>query len=274
MEEKNKRTKRAKISRFRMSRAFLVLLLFFLGVIIGTFIFYKKCPSKYIPIAQIINDQSLTQMYSYDGRTKGPAWVMQVVRPHTKENLFDVKFSEDKNIPPIIRSTFADYQNSGFDMAPLLNVLYEGKFPISTASPQLPQFNRIYWSKVDRYVKSLSSKSPQLLVISGPLYLPHSEKDGRKYVTYRVIGDNNVAVPTHFFKAIFYSIPPTKENDSSYSSEVYVIPNEDVKEEVPLDHFKATVEELEKKSGIVFPTGSSIRSFLRTDPPISAIKKI
>jgi endonuclease G len=34
------------------------------------------------------------------------------------------------------------------------------------------------------------------------LYLPNLVENGKKYVKYEVIGPNDVAVPTHFFKVI------------------------------------------------------------------------
>lgn len=41
-----------------------------------------------------------------------------------------------------------------------------------------------------------------MYVVTGPLYLPNLVENGRKYVKYEVIGSNDVAVPTHFFKVI------------------------------------------------------------------------
>ncbi|MBA3238903.1 MAG: DNA/RNA non-specific endonuclease [Parachlamydiaceae bacterium] len=41
-----------------------------------------------------------------------------------------------------------------------------------------------------------------IFLISGPLYLPTSEFDGSKWIKYKVIEENNVSVPTHFFNMI------------------------------------------------------------------------
>lgn len=47
----------------------------------------------------------------------------------------------------------------------------------------------------------------------------------KKYIIYEVIGDNNVAVPTHFFKIILCEV-----KEDMYDMEAYIIPNE------PIDH--------------------------------------
>ena len=76
-------------------------------------------------------------------------------------------------------------------------------------------------------------------VITGPLFLSR-EIDGKRFVTYQVIGTNEVAVPTHFFKVI----------QTSKETVAYVIPNqEDTKD---LDAYRFPIEELEKISGIQF----------------------
>jgi endonuclease G len=102
-----------------------------------------------------------------------------------------------------------------------------------------------------------------IVVISGPLYLPHTEKDGKKYVTYRVIGEGNVAVPTHFFKAIYYPVQKSNEFDYSISSEIYVIPNEDLNESVPMENFRTSLENFEKISGIILLKDEAIKSYLK-----------
>lgn len=50
------------------------------------------------------------------------------------------------------------------------------------------------------FFRKLARKHKNLYVCTGPLYLPKLESDGALYVKYKVIGRNNVAVPTHFFK--------------------------------------------------------------------------
>ena len=49
-------------------------------------------------------------------------------------------------------------------------------------------------------MRSMAKKNPNVYVVTGPLYLPRQEPDGKMYVKYQVIGRNQVSVPTHFFK--------------------------------------------------------------------------
>jgi endonuclease G, mitochondrial len=222
--------------------------------ITSMFFLASENSNKDIPKTQIINDQNITFTYAYDGRTKSPLWVLEVMRPADAHGKMEnVKFSEDKLVPPIIRSMLTDFKNSGFDAAPLVDASRDVAVPLSVASPLLPQFNRIYWEKVDHYAKDLLKKLEVIgiIVISGPLYLSHAEKDGKKYVTYQVLGENNVAVPTHLFKVIFYPVQNPEGSDYSMNSEIYIVPNENLNEETPLETFRTSLENFEKMSGIV-----------------------
>jgi endonuclease G len=208
------------------------------------------------PKTQIVNDSNLTQMYSFDGKTKNPAWVMQIITPgEARESMKNIQFYEDETIPSVIRTQLSDYQNTGYDIAHLLNASEQGifstEFPLSTASPQLPEFNRIYWAKMNDYVRELIKKlNTRALIVTGPLFLPKEEVNGKRYVEYQVIG-----------KEIYYPTGDSVEN-RNINSEVYLIPNKGINENVPLESFRVSLENLEKVSGIIFPT--DIKSYLRT----------
>lgn len=74
--------------------------------------------------------------------------------------------------------------------------------PVTNISPQVGKgFNRNYWFYFEEFVRSLTTNFDDVYVITGPLYLPKIQEDGRYYVKYEVIGDPpNTAVPTHFYK--------------------------------------------------------------------------
>ena len=55
-----------------------------------------------------------------------------------------------------------------------------------------------------------------------------------KCFRYQVIGDNNVAVPTHFFKIIVGEFETTRELEM----EAYVLPNEAIPDHVPIHSFQ------------------------------------
>lgn len=50
---------------------------------------------------------------------------------------------------------------------------------------------------------------------------------------YQVIGDNHVAVPTHFFKIIVF-----ESNDSKFYLECYIMPNQVIPNNIPLKDFQ------------------------------------
>lgn len=50
---------------------------------------------------------------------------------------------------------------------------------------------------------------------------------------YEVIGSNNVAVPTHFYKVIV-----CENNDGLFEMESYVMPNQVISDDVPLTSFQ------------------------------------
>lgn len=193
----------------------------------------------------------------YDCRTRNAAWVYERLTADSLKGDADrekISFKEDPLIPTTFRSTLKDYQKSGFDrghLAPAAN--HKGSldemrdtFFLSNMSPQEPQFNRGYWSKVEKYVRDLTKSNEVVEVITGPLYLPKEEADGSKWVKYRVIGDNDVAVPTHFFKVVVLSSKGKKEDIA------YILPNEPIAANTPLDRFKVTVDKVEKCAGVLF----------------------
>ena len=64
---------------------------------------------------------------------------------------------------------------------------------------------------------------------------------------YQVIGQNNVAVPTHFFKLL------VMENDSGeLEMESFVLPNQEIDDSVPLDNFRVPPESVERAAGLLF----------------------
>lgn len=67
------------------------------------------------------------------------------------------------------------------------------------------------------------------------------------YVKYEVIGNNNVSVPTHFFK-----IALLERSDGKYDVESYVLPNENIDNNVPLNNFFEEPETIEKAAGFLF----------------------
>ena len=93
-------------------------------------------------------------------------------------------------------------------------------------------FNRDKWEHLERYVRGTTKIYKNVYVCTGPLYLPHAESDGKNYVKYQVIGSNNVAVPTHFFKILV-----GETADLTLELEAYVLPNKAIPDDTALASF-------------------------------------
>lgn len=193
---------------------------------------------------------------AYDARNRNPVWVYEhltadSIRGETERSL---AFKEDEAIPQHLRATLADYKGSGFDrghQAPAADhrssrEAMDDTFYMTNMCPQCPQLNRGYWAKLEKHVRDLTKDYANIYVVTGPLYLPY-EEGNKRYVKYQVIGPNNVAVPTHFFKVI------TLENwQGIQEMRAYIFPNQEISAKTPLDQFMTTVQKVEKAAGIIF----------------------
>jgi|SRR6187455_205315 len=195
---------------------------------------------------------------NYDCRTRNASWVYERITADSLKGNVDresFKFKEDPAIPEIFRSTLKDYQGSGFDrghLAPAANQRNNAEamadtFYLSNMSPQMPQFNRGYWSKLEKHVRNLTNSYESVEVFTGPLFLPQEDKNGSRWVRYQVIGQNDVAVPTHFYKVIVLGNYLGTKN-----VEAYILPNEAIETGTPLNKFKVTVQKVERAAGMIF----------------------
>jgi endonuclease G, mitochondrial len=195
---------------------------------------------------------------SYDPRTRNPIYVYEKLSANSlagrvsRENF---QFKEDPRIPKIFRSTLIDYQGSGYDrghLAPAADHKCSSEsmsdtFYLSNMCPQVPQFNRGYWSQLEKHVRELTKDYKTVEVFSGPLYLPNDDKRGNRIVSYSVIGENDVAVPTHFFKVLFL-----EEGKGDLKMQAYILPNAEIASDTPLDKFIVPIEKVQKAAGILF----------------------
>ncbi|XP_026480901.1 endonuclease G, mitochondrial-like isoform X2 [Ctenocephalides felis] len=198
---------------------------------------------------------------SYDRRNKVAHWVFEHLTKETVKQNDEVdrskcEFTEDKSIHPYFRSANTDYKGSGYDRGHLAaagNHKYDQKhieqtFFLSNIAPQVGNgFNRHSWNRLERYVRKLTNRYPNVYCCTGPLYLPKKEADGKTYIKYEVIGANSVAVPTHFYKVVV-----CETADSNFEMEAYVMPNAAIDDNVPLESFQVPPESIEKAAGLLF----------------------
>jgi endonuclease G len=200
---------------------------------------------------------------AYDGKTRNASWVYEELTASSLEGSADrteFDFMEDPLIPAPLRANKSDYEGSGFDrghLRPARNArsspeAMKDTFYFSNISPQHPQLNRRYWVKLERHIRELTKSYSKVYVITGPLFMPELEKDKKKYVRYQVIGENNVAVPTHYFKVIY------GKTDRIVVTEAYIIPNRPIKNDAPLQTFAVSLEKVEKTAGMIFKKPESV----------------
>ncbi len=189
----------------------------------------------------------------YDCRLKQPAFVIEILRKEAFEGFAsrkNMRFRSDPDLPKWVSSSDDDYKNSGYSRGHLSAAAnhkccrdsMKECFYLSNVSPQATRLNSGLWNDLEERTRKLALEHLKVMVISGPLFVPIKDKSGKKIVVYEVIGENNVAVPSHFFKLIFIG----KE------IEAYILPNRESIPKKPLHHFQTTIEKVRKLSGLHF----------------------
>ncbi|KAG9510618.1 Endonuclease G, mitochondrial, partial [Fragariocoptes setiger] len=201
---------------------------------------------------------------SYDRRLRAAAWTFEhltpaKLAPNSEVDRSKCDFQEDKTIHDFFRASSHDYRNSGYDRGHLAAAGnhklrqsdVEQTFVLTNISPQKPKFNREAWNKLEKYVRYRANRAKDLYVVTGPLYLPTKESDGRMYVKYEVIGSNHVSVPTHFFKVFAYEM-----NEGSINLEAFLMPNDNsLNDKVNLADFRVPIDKIdsiERAAGVIF----------------------
>ncbi|KAL1123340.1 hypothetical protein AAG570_002425 [Ranatra chinensis] len=198
---------------------------------------------------------------SYDRRTRIAHWVFEHLtaerlKYNDKVDRSLCDFTEDTSVHSYFRAKNVDYKGSGFDRGHLAaagnhRVAQEHcdqTFYLTNIAPQVGVgFNRNSWNRLEKHVRKLTKIYSNVYVCTGPLFLPKKERDGKNYVKYQVIGSNNVAVPTHFFKVVVM-----ETNDGKLHMEAYVMPNEPIDDNTPLTVFQVPPDSIERHAGLLF----------------------
>ncbi|CAF1569966.1 unnamed protein product [Adineta steineri] len=211
---------------------------------------------------------------SYDRRTRVPLWTIEhltreTTTPGNNVDRGNSVFREDNYIHPFFRSTNQDYYGSGFDRGHLIpsadhrhsQESMNNTFFLSNIAPQVGKgFNRDKWAHLERYARALVKHyTGGLWILTGPLYLPRLDPvDNKLYVKYQVIGSNQVAVPTHFFKVII-----GQRNDGQLDIYSYLMPNEPIDKAIALDEFLVAPEIIEQNAGFLITTDKVHKNQIR-----------
>lgn len=187
-----------------------------------------------------------------DARLKIPLWVQYELRPDDlgKGEERSDDFRADPSIPEGARSELADYRGSGYDrghMAPAADMkrspdAMTESFLLSNMAPQVGAgFNRGIWKNLEDAVRGWVERRGPLTIITGPVFLPEGA-----FVRYRIIGQNRVAVPTHFFKIVVDTQDPSRPDALAF-----LLPNENLSGR-DFREFLTTIDEIEAATGLNF----------------------
>ena len=206
-------------------------------------------PSLEIPLVlkgeKLIKHDGYSFVYSEEHEQA--KWVAYVLNKKELSGTFDRSdnFREDPSVSSG-SSNNSDYAKSGYDrghLAPAADMKWSEKamsesFYYSNMSPQLPEFNRGIWKKLEEKVRDWAFENDSLLIVTGPIL---QSKTGNKQP---VIGANLVTVPAYYYKAI---LDYKKEKSKSMA---FILPNRASK--MPLQSFMVSIDSLEKFSEINF----------------------
>ncbi|XP_065256027.1 nuclease EXOG, mitochondrial [Emys orbicularis] len=213
------------------------------------------------PVAGTETRSYTNHALSYDQAKRVPRWVIEHISKHKTLGNADrrhCKFRPDPSIPLMFSAVNEDYIGSGWSrghMAPAgdnkfsIQAMAE-TFYLSNIVPQNYKNNAGFWNRMEMYCRELTERFEDVWIVSGPLTLPQTGDDGKKRVTYQVIGKGDVAVPSHLYKVIL-------ARRSRMSSEplvlgAFVVPNDPIGFSHQLPEFQVHIEDLEKMSGLLF----------------------
>ncbi|XP_038637718.1 endonuclease G, mitochondrial [Scyliorhinus canicula] len=198
-------------------------------------------------------------LLAYEPRTRNAAWVLEQLEAGRlglgRSERALCRFREDESLHQYHRARNSDFRGSGLDRGHLAAAAnhshsqrsLDDTFYLSNVVPQNPNLNKNVWNNLEKYCRSLTKSNKNVYICTGPLYLPRMEPDGKMYVKYQVIGENNVAVPTHIFKVVIL-----EKHSGEIELQSYVMPNQPIMEKTPLERFLVPIESIERASGLLF----------------------
>ena len=173
----------------------------------------------------------------YNQQHKQANWVSYKLNEYQTVSNFKRtnKFIVDTLIPSGT-ATNSDYAKSGYDRGHLApagdmtwnkQAMYES-FYYSNITPQLPQFNRGIWKKLESRVRSWATQYDSIYICTGPIFMNETKHIGTNYVT----------IPTHFYKSILVY------NDTVKQGIAFIFPHKKCKDE--LFNYAVTIDSVEQ----------------------------
>jgi endonuclease G, mitochondrial len=187
--------------------------------------------------------------------TKVPFWSAEFVTASEVEG--DAQRAGGYPQDPFLRdephSTVKDYGSSTvkYDVghqAPAANHKRSQKrmnetFFLSNMAPQVPSFNRGMWRKLETDTRKWIGLRGKAYCVTGPIF-----SNGARDKQPKTIGDNKVAVPSHFYKIIVAPKPGSEELESI----AFVFPNREYQSPYDYTRYRASIDRIEELTGIDF----------------------
>ncbi len=177
---------------------------------------------------------------SYNSSYLQPSWVAYKVTKAqvNKEDKIKARYVADPQV--FARSARKkDYKQGGYLMAQFVNYLdvkqIEGAvnetFYMSNITPMKLAFHNHIWIKAEDLIRLWSSESDGLYIVCGPILLESP---------FPTIGDNNVSVPKHYYKAVY---DPKNQKAIGFIFKNGISSGK-------LNSFAVSIDEIEEQTGI------------------------
>lgn len=182
---------------------------------------------------------------SYNDDHEQANWVMHLL---SKDILYGlVGRTNDFRIDPLLKCgsvDSVDYWESGYDrghLAPSADFRWSKtalseSYYYSNMSPQLPEFNRGAWSKLENQVREWSLDAGELYVVTGPVLNDNLAKVPQ--------GTRKVSIPKLYYKIILDLVPPF------YKATAFLMPNKDLQYRIA--DYVVSIDSIENLTGIDF----------------------
>lgn len=213
----------------------------------------------------------------YDPTRKIPLWVQyRLTRERSEDNTYPrpnaAAFDEDVEIHITGRATLDDYASVSSDyvrghLAPADDMRWDEiaaneSMLLSNMSPQIgSEFNNSIWKTLENRVRRWAIAREDITIICGPVFearqniepIPRQNRTLRQML-YNVVGENDVAVPTSFFKIIV-----DMRNLQNPNVIAFLMPHirTTAGDERDIENYLTSVDNIEELTGLDFLTGLS-----------------
>ncbi len=187
-----------------------------------------------------------------DGRLKIPLWIQYEISPEELNGPIarTNDFQPDTSIPFGFRPELDDYSGSGYDrghMAPAEDMNRNQRtmaesFLLTNMAPQVGVgFNQNLWKNLETAIRGWVAQRGTLTIITGPIFATKAGK-----VSYKVLGNGHIAVPTDFFKIIVDA-----NSTGNIEALAFMIPNKNLNGH-HYSEYLTSVEAIETITGLDF----------------------